>query len=87
VRRDNGHEIAVKGNDDDGWSFDGVMLWLGRKQNGYAVEWWEEWPKLKRSFYSSRVWEFSGPGRVACSGRADSMLHFRLELGGDKIKH
>jgi hypothetical protein len=31
MRRDNGHKIAVKGNDDDGWSSDGVMLWLLRR--------------------------------------------------------
>jgi hypothetical protein len=31
VQRDDEHEIAVKENDGDGWSSDGVMLWLGRK--------------------------------------------------------
>jgi hypothetical protein len=31
MRRDNGHKIAVKGNDDDGWSSDGVVLWLLRR--------------------------------------------------------
>jgi hypothetical protein len=38
IRRDDGREMAVKGNDDDGWSFDGVVLWLGRRQNGDTVE-------------------------------------------------
>jgi hypothetical protein len=31
VQRDDEREIAVKENDGDGWSSDGVMLWLGRK--------------------------------------------------------
>jgi hypothetical protein len=35
-------KTAVKGNDVDGWSFDGVVLWLGRRQNRYAVDWWLE---------------------------------------------
>jgi hypothetical protein len=29
---------TVKGNDDGGWSSDGVVLWLGRRQNKDAVE-------------------------------------------------
>jgi hypothetical protein len=33
-------EIMVKVNSGGGWSFDGMMLWLGMKQNGDAVEWW-----------------------------------------------
>jgi hypothetical protein len=28
----------VKGNNDSGWSFDGVVLWLVRRQNGDVVE-------------------------------------------------
>jgi hypothetical protein len=32
-------ETVVKENDDDMWSSDDMMLWLGRKQNGDAVEW------------------------------------------------
>jgi hypothetical protein len=32
-------ETAVKWNDDDRWNFDGVVLWLGRRQNKDAVEW------------------------------------------------
>jgi hypothetical protein len=31
-------ETAVKGNDGGGWSSDGMVLWLGRRQNGDAVE-------------------------------------------------
>jgi hypothetical protein len=42
VRRDDGRETAVKENDSDGWSSDGVVLWLGRRQNGDTVEWWRE---------------------------------------------
>jgi hypothetical protein len=42
VRRDDGHETAMKGNDGDGWSSDGVVLWLGRIQNEDIVEWWGE---------------------------------------------
>jgi hypothetical protein len=66
----------VKGNDGDGWSFDGVLLWLERRQNGSMVEWWREWPRLRRSFYSSEGWESDGPGRVAYGGGADSVLQF-----------
>jgi hypothetical protein len=66
----------VKGNDGDGWSFDGVVLWLERRQNGGVVEWWREWPRLRRSFYSSGGWESDGPGRVAYGGGADSALQF-----------
>jgi hypothetical protein len=47
VWRDDERETAVKGNDDDGWSFDGVVLWLGRRQNRDAVEWYGEWLKLR----------------------------------------
>jgi hypothetical protein len=42
VRRDHGCETAVKGNDGGGWSPDGMVLWLGRKQNEDAVEWCSE---------------------------------------------
>jgi hypothetical protein len=38
VWRDDGHGTVVKGNDGGGWSSNGVMLWLGRRQNGDAVE-------------------------------------------------
>jgi hypothetical protein len=31
VRRDDEREIAVKGNNDDKWSSDGVVLWLGMR--------------------------------------------------------
>jgi hypothetical protein len=39
--------MAVKGNDGDRWSSDGVVLCLGMRQNGDAVEWWREWPRLR----------------------------------------
>jgi hypothetical protein len=29
-----------KGNDGGGWSSDGVVLWLGRRQNKDTIEWW-----------------------------------------------
>jgi hypothetical protein len=38
VRRDDGCGMAVKGNGGGGWSFDGVVLWLGRRQNRDLVE-------------------------------------------------
>jgi hypothetical protein len=41
--RDDGRETSVKGNDDSGWSPDGVVLWLERRQNGDTVEWLGEW--------------------------------------------
>jgi hypothetical protein len=47
VRRDDEHETTVKENNDDAWSSDDVVLWLGRRQNGDAVEWWREWLKLR----------------------------------------
>jgi hypothetical protein len=40
--RDGGRGTAVKGNDDDEWSSDGVVLCLGRMQNVDVVEWWGE---------------------------------------------
>jgi hypothetical protein len=81
VRRDDGRETAVKGNDDGEWSSDDVVLWLGRKQNGDVIEWWGEWSRLRWSFYSSGGWESGGLGRVACGGGVDSMLQFWLERG------
>jgi hypothetical protein len=47
VWRDDGHETVMKGNDSDDWSSDGVVLWLGRSQNGDVVEWWGEWQRLR----------------------------------------
>jgi hypothetical protein len=38
VRRDNGRETTVKGNNDNGWSSNGVVIWLERRQNRDAVE-------------------------------------------------
>jgi hypothetical protein len=37
VQMDDGRGMAVKGNDGSGWSSDGVVLLLGRKQNGDVV--------------------------------------------------
>jgi hypothetical protein len=31
MRRDDERKTTVKGNDDTGWSSDGVVLWLGRE--------------------------------------------------------
>jgi hypothetical protein len=42
VQRDDGCETAIKENNDDEWSSDDVVLWLGRRQNGDTVEWWKE---------------------------------------------
>jgi hypothetical protein len=39
VRRDDECEMAVKGNDNGGWSSDDVVLLLERRQNRDAVEW------------------------------------------------
>jgi hypothetical protein len=47
VLRDNEHKTAVKGNDDGGWSFDGLVLWLNRRQNRDVVELWGEWSILR----------------------------------------
>jgi hypothetical protein len=47
VWRDDVCETTMKKNDDGGWSSDDMMLWLGRRQNGDAIEWWEEWPQLR----------------------------------------
>ncbi len=47
VRRDNECGTAVKGNDSDGWSSDGLVLWLERRQNGDVIEWWGEWSRLR----------------------------------------
>jgi hypothetical protein len=40
----------VKGNDNGRWSSDDVVLWLGRRQNGDAVEWWERVDKVEMTF-------------------------------------
>jgi hypothetical protein len=46
VRRGDVHRTTVEGNDDSRWNSDGVVLLLGRRENGEAVEWWGEWPRL-----------------------------------------
>jgi hypothetical protein len=38
VRRDDERGTEMKGNDDCGWSYDSVMLWLGMDQNRDVVE-------------------------------------------------
>jgi hypothetical protein len=38
VQRDDGRETMLKGNDGGGWSSDGMVLFLGRRQNGDVVE-------------------------------------------------
>jgi hypothetical protein len=40
MRRDDECGTVVKENNGGGWSFDGVVLWLGRRQTGDTVEWW-----------------------------------------------
>jgi hypothetical protein len=47
VWMDNSREIVVKGNHSGGWSFDGMVIWLGRRQNGDVVEWWGEWSSFR----------------------------------------
>jgi hypothetical protein len=42
IRRDDERVTAVKGHDSDGWSFDNVMVWLGWRKNGDAVEWYRD---------------------------------------------
>jgi hypothetical protein len=37
-RRGDGRGTVVKSNDGGGWSSDGVMLWLGKRQNRYVIE-------------------------------------------------
>jgi hypothetical protein len=39
VWRDDERMMVVKGNNNDEWSTDIVLLWLGRIQNGDTVEW------------------------------------------------
>jgi hypothetical protein len=38
VWRDDECETAIKENDDSRWRSDGVVLWLGRRQNGDMIE-------------------------------------------------
>jgi hypothetical protein len=39
---DDERKTTVKENDDDGWSSDGVLLWLEMRHNRDMVEWWGE---------------------------------------------
>jgi hypothetical protein len=57
-----------------GLSSNGVALWLERRQNGDAVEWWGEWVGWR--FYSSRWWKLGDPERVADDGGANSIFWF-----------
>jgi hypothetical protein len=50
VWRDNRRETIMKGNNGSGWSSDGMVLWLGSKQNGDAIEWLGECPRLRWFF-------------------------------------
>jgi hypothetical protein len=86
MQRDDGHMTMVKGNDDNSWSSDGVVLWLGRRKNRDTIECWAERPRLRWSFYSSGGWESGSPGRVACCGDVDSMLRFQDERRSDGMK-
>jgi hypothetical protein len=87
VWKDDECRTTVKGNDSSGWSSYGVMFWLGRRQNGDAIEWWWEWSRLRWSFYSSGGWESDDLGRVSCCGDVNSVLWFRLERECDGMKH
>jgi hypothetical protein len=42
VWMDDAHGTTMKGNNSDRWSSNCVMLWLGRRQNGDAVEQWRK---------------------------------------------
>jgi hypothetical protein len=42
VWRDDEYGTAVKENNGGRWSSDGMVLWLGRRQNGDEVEWYRE---------------------------------------------
>jgi hypothetical protein len=85
--RDDSRETTIKGNDNDGWSFDGVLLWLERRQNRDTVEWWGEWARLRWPFYSSGGWKWDNLGRVADNDGTNLMLQFQLKRGGDVMKH
>jgi hypothetical protein len=87
IRRDDERVTAVKGHDGDGWSFDNVMVWLGWRKNGDAVEWYREWSNLRWHFYNSGGWESGCSRRVAGGGGADSMLQFWFERGDDGTKY
>jgi hypothetical protein len=47
VWRDDGHGTTVKENNGGRWSSIGMVLWLGRKQNGDVIECLGEWPRLR----------------------------------------
>jgi hypothetical protein len=39
MQRDDERGTTVKENNGDRWSFDGVVLWLRRRQNRDVVQW------------------------------------------------
>jgi hypothetical protein len=45
--RDDERGTTVKENNGGRWSSDSMVLWLGTRQNGDAVEWWGEWSRLR----------------------------------------
>jgi hypothetical protein len=55
-------ETAVKENNNSGWSSDGMVLWLWRRQNRDVVEWWENWSRLRWPFIAveSESWVVRG---------------------------
>jgi hypothetical protein len=56
VRRNDRYETTVKGNDNGGWTSDGVILWLERRQNGDAGGWWGRVANIEMIFlYQWRV--------------------------------
>jgi hypothetical protein len=86
VQRDDRREIVMKGNDGDEWNSDGMVLWLGRRQNRDVAEWWEEWLRLRWHFYNIGGWESGYLGTVVGIGGTDLMVWFQLESGGDMMK-
>jgi hypothetical protein len=50
VRRDDRSGTVMKGNDGGGWSFDGLVLWLGRGQNRDTIKWWGRVAKFNMTF-------------------------------------
>jgi hypothetical protein len=47
VQREDRHRMTLKGNNGSELGSDGVVLWLGMRQNGDTIEWWGEWPRLR----------------------------------------
>jgi hypothetical protein len=81
VQKNDGHGTMVKENDGGKWSSDGVVLWLGRRQNRDVVEWWGEWPMFRLAFYNNGGWQSGCQGRVACR------VNFHKNLKHAKLLH